>query len=96
MTARVCSIVGQRVKLRATRRVPRQPAPQAGYQANATRFSTIGNAAEVVGQTPWSARDAPVPLPAQRGQHLAEREQADEGVGRGPGGPPHSMQGTGH
>ena len=54
------------------------------------------NAAEVVGQTPWSARDAPVPLPAQRGQHLAEREQADEGVGRGPGGPPHSMQGTGH
>ena len=31
----------------------------------------------IVGRTPWSARDAPVP------------RQADEGVGRRPGGPPH-------
>jgi hypothetical protein len=51
-------------------------------------------ATRVVGQTPWSGcplgRDALVPLPAQLCQHLAEREQADEGVGRGPGGPPHN------
>jgi hypothetical protein len=36
-----------------------------------------------VGQTPWSGcplgQDALVPLPAQRGQHLAEREQARRG-----------------
>ena len=37
---------------------------------------------ELVGRTPWSAR---VPLDP----HSARREQADEGVGRGPGGPPH-------
>ena len=36
----------------------------------------------VVGRTPWSARDALVP-------HPEACEQADEGVGRGPGGPPH-------
>src|ERR1035441_9633776 len=45
----------------------------------------LGNAAEVVGQTPWSARDARVPQPEQRYQHRARREQADGGVGRGPG-----------
>ena len=39
----------------------------------------------MVGRTPWSARDAPVPLPEQRYQHLAGREQAGGGVGRGPG-----------
>jgi hypothetical protein len=37
---------------------------------------------ELVGRTPWSAR---VPLDP----HPGGREQADEGVGRGPGGPPH-------
>src|ERR1019366_1775925 len=63
----------------------------AAWQANATRFSAIGNAAEVVGQTPWSARDAPVPPLGQRGQRLAGCEQADGGVGRGPGGPPHDL-----
>src|SRR5450759_2412630 len=63
----------------------------AGCQPNATRFSTIGNAAEVVGQTPRSARDALVPHPEQRGQRLAGCEQADGGVGRGPGGPPHDL-----
>src|ERR1035437_2191274 len=63
----------------------------AAWQANATRFSTVGNAAEVVGQTPWSARDAPVPPLGQWGQRLAGCEQADGGVGRGPGGPPHDV-----
>jgi hypothetical protein len=47
------------------------------------------NSAEMVGWTPWSARDAPVPQPEQRYQHVARRGQADGGVGRGPGGPPH-------
>ena len=36
---------------------------------------------QTVGRTPGSARDAFVP-------HLTRHEQADEGVGRGPGGPP--------
>ena len=45
--------------------------------------------ARVVGRTPWSARDALVPQPEQPHQHLAGCEQADGGVGRGPGGPPH-------
>jgi len=40
--------------------------------------------AALVGRTPWSARDALVPR-----QPCAEPEQADEGVGRGPGGPPY-------
>src|ERR1019366_8662078 len=61
------------------------------WKANAPRFSAIGNAAEVVGQTPWSARDAPVPPLGQRGQRLAGCEQADGGVGHGPGGPPHDL-----
>jgi ABC-type lipoprotein release transport system permease subunit len=39
---------------------------------------------EVVGRTPWSARVPLDPLRAQPGQ-------ADGGVGRGPGGPPHHM-----
>jgi prepilin-type N-terminal cleavage/methylation domain-containing protein len=42
-----------------------------------------------VGRTPWSARDALVPLPEHRCRHLAGYVQADGGVGRGPGGPPH-------
>src|ERR1035438_6543067 len=37
---------------------------------------------ELVGRTPWSARDALVPPPEVR-------QQAHGGVGRGPGGPPH-------
>src|ERR1035441_9978834 len=44
---------------------------------------------QMVGRPPWSARDALVPLPGQRYQHHAKRQQADGGVGRGPGGPPH-------
>src|ERR1035438_9230231 len=44
---------------------------------------------QMVGRTPWSARDALVPLPGQRYRHHAVRQQADGGVGRGPGGPPH-------
>src|ERR1019366_10217600 len=53
---------------------------------------TIATTAKVVGRTPWSARDALVPLPAQRYRHLARRQQADGGVGRGPGGPPHPVR----
>src|ERR1035438_3499235 len=45
----------------------------------------------IVGRTPWSARDALVPPPEQRYQLPARRKQADGGVGRGPGGPPHHL-----
>jgi hypothetical protein len=38
-----------------------------------------------VGRTPWSARVPPDPLFGRR----LFRQQADDGVGRGPGGPPH-------
>ena len=44
---------------------------------------------QMVGRTPRSARDARVPLPESRYQLLAGGQQADGGVGRGPGGPPH-------
>ena len=54
-------------------------------------FPNTGNAAEFVGRTPWSARDALVPQPEQRYQHPAKREQADGGVGRSPGGLPHDQ-----
>src|SRR5674476_1214428 len=52
-------------------------------------FAGAANPAEVVGRTPWSARDALVPHPEQPRRHLAGCKQADGGVGRGPGGPPH-------
>src|ERR1035441_7673734 len=60
-------------------------------------FPPMGNAAGVVGQPPWSARDAPVPHLEQRGQHLAACEQADGGVvprgdPRSGGTAPRSMQ----
>jgi len=41
------------------------------------------------GAEPLVAWDARVPLPVLR-QDLADHEEADRGVGRGPGGPPHS------
>ena len=40
------------------------------------------------GRTPWSARVPPDPL-SPWNQNPARCEQADGGVGRGPGGPPH-------
>ena len=49
-------------------------------------FLRTADPAEFVGRTPWSARDALVPLYANDIRHL-QRKQADEGVGRGPGGP---------
>ena len=46
-----------------------------------------------MGRTPWSGvpsgPDAPVPLLEPRCQPPRRHGQADEGVGRGPGGPPH-------
>src|ERR1017187_7963687 len=51
----------------------------------------------MVGRTPWSGcplgLDALVPLPERRNRHLAGCQQADGGVGRGPGGPPHRPDG---
>src|SRR5260370_26338330 len=54
-------------------------------------FPNIGNAAEFVGQTPWSARDALVPLSARRIKAL-HATMADEGVGRGRGRPPYNLR----
>src|ERR1019366_4813194 len=54
-------------------------------------FPKTANPAQTVGRTPWSARDALVPRLKQLGQHHAKRAQADGGVGRGPGGPPHNQ-----
>ncbi len=48
----------------------------------------IGGADHLVLGSPLRT-DALVPLPVQMGKDLARREQADGGVGRGPGGPPH-------
>ena len=45
--------------------------------------------AEMVGRTPWSARDPLVALFANEGSVTQRAGQADWGVGRGPGGPPH-------
>ena len=39
-----------------------------------------------VGRTPWSARVPLDPLPSTIDKY---QQQADVGVGRGPGGPPH-------
>jgi hypothetical protein len=52
-------------------------------------FPSITNPVEFVGQTPWSARDALVPLSARRIKAL-HTTMADEGVGRGRGRPPYN------
>jgi hypothetical protein len=44
---------------------------------------------EMVGRTPWSAADAPVGLLALCMMRKSLFGQRDEGVPRGPGGPPH-------
>ena len=51
-------------------------------------FPKTGNPENVVGRTPWSARVPPDPLFVNT-ISLSNREQADEGVGRRPGGLPH-------
>src|ERR1019366_6336861 len=46
---------------------------------------------EMVGRTPWSAADAPVGLLALCMMLISLARQRDEGVPRGPGGPPHHL-----
>src|ERR1017187_7351433 len=46
---------------------------------------------EMVGRTPWSAADAPVGLLALCMMLISLGRQGDEGVPRGPGGPPHHL-----
>ena len=43
----------------------------------------------MVGRTPWSAADAPVGLLAHCKMLMSLFRLRDEGVPRGPGGPPH-------
>jgi hypothetical protein len=56
--------------------------------AASTRLSVCLNC----GADPWSARVPPDPLFANRISRI-QPGQADEGVGRGPGGPPHNYCG---
>ena len=53
-------------------------------------FAGIDDSALIVGRTPWSAR-----VPRTRSSPMRSgsftREEADEGVGRRPGGPPHDL-----
>jgi hypothetical protein len=53
-------------------------------------FPEARHSVAIVGQTPWSAR---VPLdPLFRNEmSLLRSQRADEGVGCGPGGPPHKV-----
>ena len=48
---------------------------------------------DLVGRTPWSAADAPVGLLAPHRMLMSLFLQRDEGVPRGPGGPPHHASG---
>ena len=50
-------------------------------------FPKVASPTEVVGRTPWSARVPLDPLLANEISFI-QTEQADEGVGCGPGGPP--------
>jgi hypothetical protein len=43
----------------------------------------------VVGRTPWSAAGPPAGLFAHVAKICVRYKEAGEGVGRGPGGPPH-------
>ncbi len=52
------------------------------------RFPKAGDPDAVVGQTPWSARVPLDPLLASEIRFI-QTQQADVGVGCGPGGPPH-------
>jgi hypothetical protein len=48
----------------------------------------LGIGLEIVGQTPWSAR-VPLDPPIANEFSPIQTKQADEGVGCGPGSPPH-------
>ena len=52
-------------------------------------LSTVARTAGLVGRTPRSAADAPVGLLAACKMLISLPGQRDEGVPRGPGGPPH-------
>ena len=51
---------------------------------------TLRNSRQFVGRTPWSARVPLDPLPIKGISFVTANDQADGGVGRGPGGPPHN------
>jgi signal transduction histidine kinase/ligand-binding sensor domain-containing protein len=66
------------------------PSRQTGHWVE-TPPSWPGGADPLVLGSPLGT-DAPVPLPEQRYQPFAGRPRADEGVGRGPGGPPYQAK----
>ena len=55
------------------------------------KLGAIASPAGLVGRTPWSAADAPVGLLAPRMMPMSLCRLRDEGVPRGPGGPPHHL-----
>ena len=55
-------------------------------------FASTAPSALMVGRTPWSAADAPVGLLAPRKVLTPLFRLRDEGVPRGPGGPPHQCR----
>src|ERR1035438_4630557 len=55
------------------------------------KLGTIASPAGLVGRTPWSAADAPVGLLASRMMLMSLCRLRDEGVPRGPAGPPHHL-----
>ena len=52
-------------------------------------FSGTGSSGAIVGRTPWSARVPQDPLFCYE-MNFIQSQRADEGVGCGPGGPPHT------
>ena len=58
--------------------------------AAAQNSPSAANPTGMVGRTPWSARVPLDPILANEGTFTQRTGQADEGVGRGPGGPPHN------
>src|ERR1035441_6622930 len=67
--------------------------PRGMGTASPFQKSSLPNSKKMLtkGGESWSARDALVPHPEHRHQHFGWCQQADGGVGRGPGGPPHHL-----
>jgi hypothetical protein len=61
-----------------------------GLKPNATYFSERWGSGSMVGRTPWSARDALVPL-FLRGISTCHHRRAGQEAGSGPGVPPHQL-----
>src|ERR1035441_10775671 len=77
---------------RSTRSRPHRARRCSIEQRSANERRAIARPAGLVGRTPWSAADAPVGLLASCKKLMSLFRQRDEGVPRGPGGPPHRSE----